>query len=415
MKKEILKTKVVGNTIMLYLMTFAKLIFPLLTLPYLTRVLSEESYAVVSYVKSCMVYMQMIIDFGFILSAVKDIVQAQDDKDEIGSIVGHTFLAKLFLSILAGIFLLFMCLFVDILKQNILYTLFSFLGVFIASFLADFLFRGVEKMHFITIIFVVMKGLSTIFTFIFVKNDSHILLIPMLDIFSSIIAVIISFIIIKKLGIKIKVFSIKKALNMIKDSFSYFLSSIATTAFSALNTVLIGIYISDLVQVAQWSLCLNIISAIQGLYAPICNSVYPHMIKAKSLNFIKKIFVFFMPIVMIGCLICYIEADFIVGIVGGDKYIDGFVLFRYMIPILLFSFPAQVLGWPSLGAIGKVKETTMSTVIAAIIQVLGIVLLLVIGKFNLVNLALLRSTTEFVLLVVRGGMVLKYKKLFVGS
>ena len=101
-KKGFLKTKVVSNTIMLYLMTFAKLIFPLLTLPYLTRVLSEESYAVVSYVKSCMVYMQMIIDFGFILSSVKDIVKANENKEEIGSIVGHTFLAKLFLSISAS-------------------------------------------------------------------------------------------------------------------------------------------------------------------------------------------------------------------------------------------------------------------------------------------------------------------------
>ena len=51
MKEE---KKVVGNTIMLYIMTIAKMIFPLLTLPYLTRILSEEAYGFVSYVKSCM-------------------------------------------------------------------------------------------------------------------------------------------------------------------------------------------------------------------------------------------------------------------------------------------------------------------------------------------------------------------------
>ncbi|MBQ8431574.1 MAG: oligosaccharide flippase family protein [Clostridia bacterium] len=413
MKIGFLKTKVVGNTVMLYLMTFAKLIFPLLTLPYLTRVLSEESYAVVSYVKSCMSYMQMIIDFGFILSSVKDIVKANEDKKEIGSIVGHTFLAKMFLSVTAGVVLLVMCVYIDILKLNILYTVCSFVGVVIASFLADFLFRGIEKMHFITITFVVMKGLSTIFTFIFVKNDAQILLIPILDIFSSIVAVVISFLIIRKLDIQIRIFSIKKALMMIKDSFSYFLSNIATTAFSALNTVLIGIYITDLTQVALWSLCLNIVAAIQGLYAPICNSVYPHMIKAKSLNFIKKVLLIFMPIVIVGCLICYVEADLVLGIIGGEKYVDGFVLFRYMIPILFFSFPAQVLGWPSLGAVGKVKETTTSTIIAAITQVLGIVLLLILGEFNIINLAILRCFTELVLLLVRGGMVVHYKKMFV--
>ena len=48
----------INNTIMLYLMTIAKIIFPLITLPYLTRILSVDSYGVVSFVKSYMVYIQ---------------------------------------------------------------------------------------------------------------------------------------------------------------------------------------------------------------------------------------------------------------------------------------------------------------------------------------------------------------------
>ena len=52
--------KTIKNTIMLFLMTFAKIIFPLVTLPYLTRILSPDAYGGVSYVKSCMVYMQLI-------------------------------------------------------------------------------------------------------------------------------------------------------------------------------------------------------------------------------------------------------------------------------------------------------------------------------------------------------------------
>ena len=46
-----MKSNVIKNTIMLYGMSIAKIVFPLLTLPYLTRVLSVESYGVVSYVK----------------------------------------------------------------------------------------------------------------------------------------------------------------------------------------------------------------------------------------------------------------------------------------------------------------------------------------------------------------------------
>ena len=56
---------VLKNIIMLYGMSIAKIVFPLLTLPYLTRVLSVESYGVVSYVKAVMQYMQIAVDFGF--------------------------------------------------------------------------------------------------------------------------------------------------------------------------------------------------------------------------------------------------------------------------------------------------------------------------------------------------------------
>ncbi len=55
------------NVSMLYIMNIAKLVFPLITLPYLTRVLSVDCYGVVSYVKATMVYAQLVVDFGFML------------------------------------------------------------------------------------------------------------------------------------------------------------------------------------------------------------------------------------------------------------------------------------------------------------------------------------------------------------
>ena len=75
--------KVANNIIMLYGMSIAKIVFPLLTLPYLTRVLSVESYGVVSYVKAVMQYMQLVVDFGFMLSGTKDIVNAKNDHEKL--------------------------------------------------------------------------------------------------------------------------------------------------------------------------------------------------------------------------------------------------------------------------------------------------------------------------------------------
>ena len=411
-EKKIKEIKVVGNTVMLYIMSIAKLIFPLLTLPYLTRVLSEDSYGFVSYVRSCMTYMQLIIDFGFILSSVKDITKSDGDRERIGYITGNTFLAKTMLSIVSAAALVIMCFAIDILKLNIIYVILSFVAVFFTSYLADFLFRGIEKMHYITIVYLISKGLSVILTFVFVKDDSTILWIPVLEIIMNVVSIVISAFIIKKLGIKIRVSTIKECFLMIKDSFVYFLSSIATTAFSALNTLLIGIFITDLTQVAYWSLCINIISAIQGLYAPICNSVYPYMIRERSLKFIHKVLILIMPVVTVGCVLCFFMSKTVLYVVGGEKYVEAAYLFKWLIPILFFSFPAQLYGWPTLGAIGKEKATTVSTILAAVVQLLGIVFLIITNSFNLIALAILRFSTEGILMAVRIYLTYKYHGCF---
>ena len=128
-------------------MTIAKLVFPLLTLPYLTRILSEDSYGFVAYVKSCMTYMQLIVDFGFILSSVKDIVNANGDKKRIGQITGNTFLSKLILCAISAVALIVMLYAIEILQMNVLFVVLSFVTVATTSFLADFFFRGIEKMQ----------------------------------------------------------------------------------------------------------------------------------------------------------------------------------------------------------------------------------------------------------------------------
>ena len=408
------KSRVLENTLMLYVMTFVKLVLPLLSLPYLTRVLSKESYAMISYVKSTMTYMQLIIDFGFILSSVKDISAAQGDNDAIGKITGNTFFAKLVLSVIAGGVLSLMCASIEILRGNLLFVLLSFLSVTVTVFLADFLFRGIEKMHYVTVIYLASKGISTALTFVFVRGEGSVLWIPILDIIANAVAVAIAFVVIKRLGIKVRFSGLSDSLAMMKDSFVYFLSSIATTAFSALNTLLVGIFMSDdLAAVASFNVCLSVIFAIQSLYSPISNGIYPYMIKEKSLRLIHKVLAVFMPIVAAGCVTCFFVARLALVIVGGEEYAEAYTLFRWMIPILFFSFPAQIYGWPTLGAIGLERATTASTIVAAAIQIFGLVTLILLDSFALIPLAILRGITEAILMAIRMYLVYKNKKRFV--
>ena len=136
---KLLKNNTFINTVMLYFMTFAKMIFPLLTLPYLTRVLSVDSYAIVTYVKSYMVYLQVLIDFGFMLSATREIVNCDGDKDKIGIIAGNTIVAKLMLAAVGLLFIMITTLFIPILRENLFYALLSYGAIVLTIFLPDFL------------------------------------------------------------------------------------------------------------------------------------------------------------------------------------------------------------------------------------------------------------------------------------
>ena len=341
-----------------------------------------------------------IFNFGFSLSSVKDIVEANNDKKSIGIITGQTILAKLILSAISLVATLILCPFIPLLGNNLLYTLLSFFVIFLSSFLMDFLFQGIEKMHVMTISFVIMKLISTSLTLVLVKSDLDILWIPMLDIISSIIAIIFTLREVHKYKISIKIKTLKKSIELIKESSVYFISNFATTAFGALNTLLIGIAM-DSTQVAYWSVALQLIAAVNAMYSPIVNGIYPQMVREKSLLLIKKILYIFMPIVIVGCIVFFISAKFIVLIVSGEEYLYSVTVLRYLIPILLISFPVMVTGWPTLGAIGKAKETTITTTVTAVAQVLGLIVLMLINKFTLINVAILRCLTELLMLILR--------------
>lgn len=406
-----MKNKLVINTAMLYIMNIAKLVFPFLTLPYLTRVLSVEGYAMVSYVKSVMQYMQLTVDFGFMLSATAAIVSAEGDGKKIGSIVSHTILAKLLLSGAALGVLGLMTASIDLLRQNVAYVLLSFVTVALSAFLVDYLFRGLEQMQEITIRFVVMKGIATGLTFIFVRSDGDLLWIPALDILGTLVSLVLVWLRVRRYGLTFCLPRLGEVWRQLRESARYFLSDIATTAFGALNTLLIGIMLPT-AQIALWSVAMQIISAVQVMFTPITNGIYPEMVRSRSLTLLKKVCKMFIPVLILGCAALYFLSGLAIRIVSGEKYLEAVPLLRMLIPVLLFSFPAMLFGWPALGALERVRETTATTVLSAVFQCAGLGILILAGQFTIVNIALLRCATEAVLLCSRLGFCIRFRREF---
>lgn len=125
----------------------------------------------------------------------------------------------------------------------------------------------------------------------------------------------------------------------------------ATTAFGALNTLLIGAFLPA-TEVAYWSVCMQLIGAVQTMYTPITDGIYPEMIKTKSWKFIKRLLMIFMPIVFAGSAFSIAVAPYVLQIVGGEQYVAATSLFRALVPVLI-SVSGNRAGLADIGRTGQ--------------------------------------------------------------
>lgn len=165
---------------------------------------------------------------------------------------------------------------------------------------------------------------------------------------------------------------------------------------------MIGIYVRDAAQVSYWSLAMTAVQAVQSLYNPIMNSLYPHVVANQDFRPVKRLLFIGLPVVAIGTLAFWYLADIVMLVLGGSEYIDGAGVVRLVSPVLLFSFPVTMLGFPVLAAVGRERQLTTSSVIAACFHIVGLLLFAATGFFSIPSVAALRSCTEFVLM---GGRI----------
>ena len=157
---------------------------------------------------------------------------------------------------------------------------------------------------------------------------------------------------------------------------------------------------------------MQIVTAVQSLYTPVTSGVYPEMIRRRDLGLIRRILLWFLPLISAGCVVTFFFAKGALLLIGGEKYGAAEPILRALIPVLFFSFPGMLCGGPTLGAIDRVKETTLTTLITAAVQLIGLALLLAAGRFEVVSIALLRGGTEALMCFLRGGFGWKYRREF---
>ena len=136
------------------------------------------------------------------------------------------------------------------------------------------------------------------------------------------------------------------------------------------------------------------------------------MVSSRDISLIKKILALFMPLIAAACFTAYIFSPQLLSIISGEKYTAATPIFRGLLPMVFISFPAMLFGWPCLGAIDKPRETSITTVTAAIFQISSLIILISMNIFTITNLIITRTATEFILLVARAMYCFYYRTEF---
>ena len=147
-----------SNFLSLSVLQFINMFLPLVTLPYLVRVIGVEFFGLVSFILSIIMYFNIIVSFGFELSATQQISLCRDDLKKVGKIFSNVLATKLLLLIFSAIMLIGLVYSIDTLRQHsVLY--FATFGVVIGNFLMpSWLFQGMENMKYITFANVMSRG-----------------------------------------------------------------------------------------------------------------------------------------------------------------------------------------------------------------------------------------------------------------
>lgn len=402
-------TQVKKNTFWLAIFQLAKMVFPFLILPILTRRLSVETYGSLTFIKTVINFLQIFLDFGFMLSATKEIAKIKNDTNKIQQIMADTLLARLLLGGIGFLLIVILSFFFPILGNNFLFTITSYLTVFLSIFLFDFLFRGLEIIHVMTIRFIIMKTISFLLTIFFVRQDDQIILIPLFDILSSVIAIILVAFELQKRSFRLIRPKLKSSIRSLKISLIYFLSDVSATAFNAISTIIIGLVFSS-TEVALFGVSIQIIGAIQALLGQLSSGIYPIMVRQKSRKFIQQIFQKTIPLVFLFTGLIIILLPLVLQILAGDKYAAAHPIIQILAITIFFSFINTLLGWPTLGVINQQNKVTLSTIISTVFNLVSLILLYLSNNLNLYSVAITRVITEIILFCIRLYYYKKYRQ-----
>ncbi len=339
------KKRLLSNFFSLLILQGANYILPLITIPYLIRVLGVETFGLLAFATATITYFVVLTDYGFNLSATKEISIHRDNHNKLVEIFSSVISIKLILMFISFIILLLIVLIFDKFYKDWEVYLLTFGMVLGQVLFPVWFFQGIEKMKYITYLNILAKSIFTIAIFLFVNKQEDYYLVPLLTSTGFIIAGLYSLYIIKKeFNITFKL----QKLNTIKfyliEGWNIFLSRVYVNLYTTTNVLLLGLFTNNTI-VGYYSIAEKIVVAIGGLFEPANQALYPFLSRKYTENknnfikLIKNISLIFLIISLSITLITQILKEEIIYIFTGEYSIEIIsILTIFLFRIITYPF-----------------------------------------------------------------------------
>jgi len=392
------------NFIMNAILTMSSFIFPLITFPYVSRILMPEGMGKVNFAISVINYFSMFAQLGIPTYGIRICAQVRDDHEKLTRTAHELLFINFVMTVISYVGLILAILFVPKLaSEKTLYIITSFI-IFLTAIGMEWLYKALEQYTYITIRSIVFKFIGLIAMFMLVHAKSDYIIYAAISVFSSSGSFVLNLLNAHKyIGLKpVGNYNVKKHL---KPILVFFSMSIATTIYTNLDTVMLGFMKSD-ADVGYYTAATKIKNILVSIVTSLGTVLLPrasYYIEQGNLeqfrNLSKKAmnFVFLIAVPMMTYFILFAKQGIV--LLSGKAFMNATLPMQLIMPTLLFIGITNITGIQILVPLGYEKIVLLSTIAGAIVDL--VINWLLIPSLASSGASIGTLAAEFVVLVVQ--------------
>ncbi len=382
-----LNKKTNKNAIYNTIKSVCSIIYPLITFPYISRVLMAENVGKINFVNSIISYFSLIASLGITTYAVRECSKRKDDKENLEKVASEIYsinIMSMVISYTGLIILLLVAKPLDNYRELICIQstiiLFSTLG-------ADWINTVLEDFRYITFRTIIMQIVSLLFMFIFVRKADDYIIYAIISVIASSGANIVNIFYRRKI-VSIRFvwnMNLKKHLVPILVLFSI---SISQIIYTNSDKTILGLVKGD-IEVGLYSTAVSIYNIVNSMVSSISWVVIPQLADAfskKNYEIVNEKVKYALSFIIVLGLPCFcgleIIAKELIITVAGEAYVGAAMSLRILGVALLFSFVGGWIGNITLIPAGKEKICLLVSIISAIVNIVLNFIFIPIGGLN---------------------------------